>query len=264
MRDGRWKAKTLRQVLGAPRTAGLRYHNGTLYSATWEPILDRETHEHLKILLTLPGQVLPGKRRRSGDPVKFSYLLTGVLFCALCGQRMWSHPKSPGRRAYMCLKEKGGCGGTGRKAEPLEDFVRDAVFSALETPAFVHAMRGKWSEREQEAGQALLGTLCADEQKLTGLEDDFYDGLLDRAGYLRQRDRLISRIETSRNELARMAGRHALASLPPDLPATWEQADLAWRRRLIRAVVEKVWVYRVSCFGSNTFDPTSISIRWRL
>jgi len=164
----------------------------------------------------------------------------------------------------MCLKEKGGCGGTARKAETLEDFVREAVFTALETPEFVDAVRGRGSEQEQEAERTLLTALRADELKLAGLEDDYYDGLLDRAGYARQRDRLTSRIEAMKNELGRLTGRHTLASLPADLPAAWEKADLAWRRRLIKAVVEKVLVYRVSRFGSNTFDRTTIEIVWRV
>jgi DNA invertase Pin-like site-specific DNA recombinase len=102
-----WINTVLRRTLISPRIAGFREHAGQLVPAVWPAILDRETWEAVRAILTDPARVTA-----KGGPTK--YLLTGLLYCAKCGNRMF------GRRRvqrgyeytfYVCTNREGNIGG---------------------------------------------------------------------------------------------------------------------------------------------------------
>jgi hypothetical protein len=67
-----WTYTTIGQLLKSPRIAGLRQHQGEVIGkADWEPVIDRETWERVRAILTDPS-------RKHRAPVRF--LLTDFLY----------------------------------------------------------------------------------------------------------------------------------------------------------------------------------------
>jgi DNA invertase Pin-like site-specific DNA recombinase len=81
-----WTAPTLRKVLLSARVAGLREHGadpsgkvlGALTPAVWEGAIDRQTWDHVRSVLLNPERLT-----LRNTPTK--YLLTGLIFCGICG-----------------------------------------------------------------------------------------------------------------------------------------------------------------------------------
>jgi site-specific DNA recombinase len=91
-----WTAPTLRKVLLSARVAGLREHGadpsgkvlGALTPAVWEGAIDRQTWDHVRSVLLNPERLT-----LRNTPTK--YLLTGLVFCGVCGGRMLSAHGTP-------------------------------------------------------------------------------------------------------------------------------------------------------------------------
>ena len=70
-----------------------------------------------------------------------TYLLSGMLRCGRCGNRLFSQARhvNPDNRVrrYVCLKgpDHGGCGRLTRVAEPVEQLLTDAVLTRAGFPA---------------------------------------------------------------------------------------------------------------------------------
>jgi DNA invertase Pin-like site-specific DNA recombinase len=97
-----WSTRTLKRILCSPRVAGLREHNGTLHPATWSPIVPRAEWEAVKAILEDPA------RRTNDRGGVHRYLLTGLIFCGVCGNRLSGVRKDKdGYIGYMCRNKYG-------------------------------------------------------------------------------------------------------------------------------------------------------------
>lgn len=108
-KDGaNWSPKTLRGALTNPAPIGKRSHQGALYDATWEPIVDRADWERVVALLSDPAR----KERGKNFGTARKYPLSGVLSCALCGTTLTSMTASRLRgHSFVCSKiPYNGCG----------------------------------------------------------------------------------------------------------------------------------------------------------
>jgi len=70
---GLWGTVTLRRILTSPSIVGFRKHNGSLYPATWEPIISHEEWDQIRAILADPTRKPKGGR----GPI---YLLTGLIY----------------------------------------------------------------------------------------------------------------------------------------------------------------------------------------
>jgi hypothetical protein len=78
-----WSAETLREVLLRPRNAGLLVYRGKVVEgvqAPWEPIVDPEVFEAVRLLLTEPA-------RRTGPGAAPRWLGYGIYRCGVCTHR---------------------------------------------------------------------------------------------------------------------------------------------------------------------------------
>ena len=123
-----WSAATLRRVLLSPRVAGLRQDQGeVLGKAVWEPILDRETWELTKAILSDPARLKWKPAAR--------YLLTGGKIVDSLGRVMIARPSSGRRRCYVSLPDEKGRGmriGASEVDEMVLEMVRSVATSNLE------------------------------------------------------------------------------------------------------------------------------------
>lgn len=261
---GIWTTQKLRKLLLSPHVAGLRDYEGSLVPASWPAILDRETWDRLRLLLTAAD-----RRRYTGPAVwETRYVLSGLAVCALCGQPLKSRPTNRDTRAYACPKDRGGCGRIRRRADWLEDFVRDAVMTALDSPEVVKALRDEQDRLDEGAVSRLLAQLRQDQAALEELSRDYYvDRRIDRAQFHVSQDALTARVEATERELAQRAGTPGFLRLPEGgaeaIRAAWDAADVGWRRSLLATVVDRVVIHPVGK-GGHVFRPEAVEVRWRV
>jgi site-specific DNA recombinase len=267
-----WRTAVLRRLLLSPRIAGLRQHQGaTIGKATWPAIVDEATHERLKVLLTDPV------RQLNGGKLARSYLLTGLIYCGVCGQKLVARPREDKQRRYVCATgvNFNGCGKILRLAEPVENLVREQVFAALDSRDWDTALQA--ALRAAEEGEAkereLLAKLKADDAALEAAERAHFierdlDGrpVLSRPRFLRIKQQLEASMEETRRRLARVIGDQALTLFPKggeELRTAWEAGGLSWRRAFLTTYIERVVL--LPCLkGRNKFDPTKVKIVWRV
>jgi site-specific DNA recombinase len=286
-----WRPFTLRRILTSKRMIGVRVHNGDEYPAAWPAILDVETWERLYLLLTT-GDRMKGAARKGGR----SYLLTGMVFCGRCGDRVTTatiigygkrdHSDSVVRRRYYCraFDDRGvqvGCGKLSRLAEPVELLVSEAVLDVLDSPRMAEALRAA-AEDDEMAG--LLSDYQDRKLKLDDLVADYASGLLNREQLAQAKAIVEDAMEDLRRRMDKLSSGRALAALPVGrtIREAWEAADLDWRRTLVGLVVERVVIYPgrpgahrwpadddAELLGHTAgrqwqFDPGKVEIRWRV
>lgn len=197
-----WRAQGIRKMLVRPSTAGMTERQGQLYAGAWPAILTRKQWDAARVVL-----LDPKRNNRSFRQIAKHYPLAGLMFCGLCDRQLVSNPLR-GVPSFICSPTgRGGCGKIRIKSDFVERFlverIREHDVAALEEP-----------------GQARIRVA------LRQLQDDHYDGLLDRADFLRQSQRL----------------RGALAARRDGEPTRreWTDADL---RVVLRRALERVVVH---------------------
>lgn len=251
---GEWNSQKLRSMLRSPRLAGLREHRGEIVGeAVWPAIVDPAKHERLRAMMDA----------RRAPEREGKYLLTGMLRCAKCGERLYVRRRSVDRvRRYGCEKRPGdaACGGVHVIAEPLDAFITERVIDYLDSPALAAAL----DAHERKAETIDLDALRADESALEELSRDYYtERMISRAEYLAARDTLEGRIKAARGKMARTNGTGPLrALLGSDLRDAWAYEPIDWRRAVLAAVVDRI-IIGPAVRGRNAFDPARVSIEWR-
>jgi site-specific DNA recombinase len=246
-----------REILVSPRIAGLRRADAKLVPATWPAIIT--TEEHLELVSILG----PQRRQRPGGPTSHrKRLLGGLAFCGRCGHRL-TGKVSGNRRRYYCDPKLGGCGGLVRAAEPLETHVVRELLSELPQRLLEAANRAP--EHWESLGR-LLNARQADAGRLEGLEDLLADGLLDRAGYVRQRRRLQAKLEELDTQIAHVRAqaprRRLRGATIGEIEAEWERLDLEDKRALLADHITRITVMPVGR-GRHRVDRDSVEIVWK-
>jgi site-specific DNA recombinase len=177
-----------------------------------------------------------------------------------------ARPNKAGSPRYICAKAPGrpGCGGITVSAEPLEAFVAEAIFTALDSPSFSAALH---SLQVDDHNATLAEALHADEEALEQLHVDHYvDRIIDRAGFIVAKRALEDRITKAREQLARRSRRALLADLPLGAAAAraaWDRQDVEWRHAFVKVFLEAVRVHRGRP-GRLPFNPERVELVWRV
>lgn len=251
-----WTVTSLHRILVAPRTAGLRQHQGqTIGKADWSPILDETTHHQLRAILLDPDRRKNHSARR--------YLLTGYVFCGLCNAKLVARPRSDKARSYVCATGPGnsGCGKIRALAESLEDHVAAMIAEAVDSGALAAATVVEPTD-DDVTTTAEIGRV---EAELDALADDYADGAISRDTYKRAAARLDARRVDARKSLtagATVDRRASVLSDPAPLGERWQELNFDQRRVVIDAVVDRI-VVGPALKGRNFFDPDRVSISWR-
>lgn len=256
-KPGTWSYQVLQRLLSSGRVAGLRRHRGEIVGpASWEPIIDRDTHERLR------ARLAPG--RRTGPRVR-TRLLTGLVVCGRCGVRLYARSREGGRRYYRCEAEPGrgqgtACGRLSVVSDPVDVFVGQEVIDTIEGARLGDALAAL---RGQVTGADVVAGLTEDEARLEELATDYASGDLTRAEWRAARGKLVERIEAARARLTADRGLEALAGIPEGVAAWWEAADLQARRVVVEALVDRVVVAPIGSRSGGRFDPDRVTVEWR-
>lgn len=258
----RWSPHVVRRLLMSARISGRRSHHGVIVAdAEWGAIITPEDSDKLRELLSDPARTT----NPAGNARK--YLLSGMLFCGLCGRRMLARPQGDRKRSYVCADV--GMAHLRVIAEPLELYVREAAFDYLsEFTELAAALRrpaeADGSERLREA--RLWSELRNYQASLEDVESRFYvHRKMPEATFERVRRELEANIDGVKTQLGRMREAAVVLSMPTTADAArtwWDERSLHWRRQLVSLLVERVTI-GPGVRGRNTFDPGRVAVTWR-
>lgn len=243
-----WDVSSLRTMFESPAVGGMLTdrETGEVIRDDVEGPLDRATWERL---------MLNFASRRRGAPAT-EHLLSGLLWCAECGGRMYGsplkackpYPDGSVRRNYVCqrrIKAGEGCGRTRIDGLYADEFVRALVLARVGDPRHVERVQ-MVSERRHEARRAIL-------KELSDLNAEI-DSVTAKTGTsaLWTAARVNKALENFEPLVADAQARlDALGDVEDDSAhidamSDWEAANLDQRRALIRrAVPEGVYVKRM-------------------
>jgi len=254
----RWTNARLRQMLVNPRYAGYRRHLGKLYPAQWDAVVDPDLWERARAILEDPAR---NTNLRGRAP---AYLLTGLVFCGVCGSRMRGRA---GRRdsthvgaAYVCQGQgKDGRHCTSRLLERVDQEVTERLLYRLESPQFAE-MAGT---PEEDPTREIYAVLAHDQGLLDRLEDKVAQELISPPAAKRNRAEIEQRMDRNRERLARLGGNRVLAHIPPNLRDVWPDLSLDRRRAILSAVIERVLILPQGRGHAQAFDPEKVRCLWK-
>ena len=227
---GKWSMERVRQMLRNGRYAGVVEYRGHVIDATpdWEPIIsERVWDDYLA--------VREGRTRAGSWSTSTKHLLSGLLVCGVCGERMLARPDR-GRQVYACTTNW--CTSIG--ADDVEPVVEGVVLARLADPRIVAALRT--TPDTAPVQQELAGL----RKRLKDLTDLVADGLLDRRRARQQAQALGTKIESLEKRLKAMRRESPLTDLAMarSIPTKWRNLDLMAQRRVIEELGLRVSIQK--------------------
>lgn len=257
--DGRpWLSGTLRGLLSSGRIAGLRRHRGQIIGpAAWEPIISEG--DHARVLARMAERATTGAR----SPRR--YLLSGLLRCGRCDNRLFSAARQD-RRRYVCSSgpDHHGCGKLTVVAPPVEELIADAVLYRLDSPEMADALAGRAAA--DEATAAIAEQLAGDQAQLQDLAAMYGRKVIGVREWMAARNPIEARIRDAERRMARATRNQALAGLPGNgsaLRARWSDLNLDRQHAIVAAVLDHA-VIRPGSAGARALDPSRVQPIWRL
>jgi site-specific DNA recombinase len=255
-----WNHSTVRRTILNPRYAGLRAYRGEAVGpATWPALVDEDTFEAVKAILSLP------ERRTTANTAR-KYLLPSLALCGRCGSDVTTGHTRHGKRVYVCRRSK--C--VSRKAEPVDALigggeiegtpVRGLVVERLSRPDALDLLR----EHDTDDTAAHRSKAQAIRERLDDLATGLEEGVLTLAAVRRSSDRL--RVELAAVEARIAAATHADVLGPlvtaSDVEQAWKGYDLQQKRAVVEALMTITLLPPER--GWQPFDPATVVIEWRV
>ncbi|KZS72308.1 serine recombinase [Mycobacterium kansasii] len=258
-----WQTSAVRQILCSGRIAGLREHRGEVIGpAAWPAIITPAERD--RVLARMAARALTKTRAAR------TYLLSGMLRCGRCGNRLFSQARhvNPDNRVrrYVCLKgpDHGGCGRLTVVAEPVEGVLTGAVLTRLDSPHLAKALAGQ-SHPDRDVA-ALAAAVEADQARLDELAALYADGAVSAREWIAARDPITARISHARREIAAATDTTAvyeLAGTGGILREQWPDLELGRQQAIIKAVLDHA-VIAAGTPGSRSLDINRVQPHWRI
>jgi DNA invertase Pin-like site-specific DNA recombinase len=254
---GAWRTSTLRDVLRSGRIAGLREHRGQVVGpAMWASIITEGDRN--RVIARMDAKAVSGRR----TPRR--YVLSGLLRCGRCGNRLYSSVRVTTRR-YVCKTgpDHGGCGRMTVVAEPVEQLIADAVLVRLSSPDLAHALAGRASADEQSA--ALAEQIAADRDQLDELATLYGTKAIVASEWMSARNPIEQRLREGERRLFRATSTTALdglIGLEGALGAQWADLNLDRQHAVIATLLDHA-VITPGTPGARSLDPARVQPHWR-
>jgi site-specific DNA recombinase len=259
-RGARWNSTTLKQLLLRPSLAGLTVHRGQVVGrapADSPRVLDEDTHERIKAVLTDPA------RRSAPHGRAPKYLLGGIARCGRCGGvmaravgRMTTTKAGGAKRqppSYVCTE----CYRVRRKQTDVDALVEGIVVGRMQMPDAAQL----FATGDPALLQKARDTIQAVDARLANAADMFATGDIDAV----QLTRITERLRRDRAQAAAALD----AALPPAVPADLIGPDArqVWARLSMdvkRAVLDALVTVTILRAGSGkAFDPDTVQFDWK-
>lgn len=246
---GAWRHDNVRGVLKNPRYAGLRTYRGEVVGpATWPALVDNDTVEAVRAILSLP-------ERRTTLTTARKYLLPSLALCWKCGSDVATGHTRHGKRVYVCRANK--C--ISRKAEPVDEFVEAVVVARLAQPDAANLMSASGGDELRVLKAKASGIHERLDDLATGLEE----GILTLPAVRKSSARLKAELASVEADMAAAVPTDALGPLvaTQDVGKVWAEFDLAQRRQVVDALMTVTLLKPEA--GRRDFDPESVRVEWK-
>lgn len=271
--DPLWNSTTLKQMLLRPSLAGLTIHQGQVVGRTPADnprVIDEDTHERIKAVLTDPG------RRTAPAGREPKYLLGGIARCGrstgglddagelvLCGGVMVRGVGRLTRQAngrtkrqpssYVC----GECYRVRRKQDLVDALVEGIVVGRLQMPDAAQL----FTRGDPAALQAGRDAIEAIDARMANAADMYATGSIDAA----QLTRITERLRVDRTQASAVVEAALPAAVPaeligPNARQVWDELPMDSKR----AVLDTLVTVTILPSGSGkAFDPEAVQVVWR-
>lgn len=254
--QGKWQITSLQGMLTGDSLLGRMKYRGNLVQdaeglpdSVWEPILDLETLQRLRARIADP-------RKPSARPQrpKVSRLLSGFVFCGLCGSKMHVNADRRGDASYRCSGPVNGveCRAPRITASGLEKYVADRFLG-------VAGGAPEFEIIEEIADSGTSAEIAELEALIREAATDFARPGADRVALSRRVDSLEARANELRSLPANVTERRTPTGRT--LAQAWEADGLDLRRKLLGEAIDHVEIAERSVRGPR-FDESRVSIRW--
>jgi len=258
--DPLWNSTTLKQMLLRANLAGLIVHRKQVVGRTPADaprIIDEDTHERLKAVLTNPA------RRTSPAGREPKYLLGGIARCGRCGGVMvrqvgrMTTTKSGGSKrqppSYACVE----CYRVRRKQEDVDAVVEGIVVGRLQMPDAAQL----FTQGDPAALQAARDTVDAIDARMANAADMFAAGDIDAA----QLTRITERLRADRAAAAADVDKALPAAVPAELVGAnarqvWDGLSMDVKRAILDILVT---VTIMPSGSGTTFNPDTVQVVWK-
>lgn len=268
-----WNTTTLKQLLLRPSLAGLIVHRGQVVGRAADDaprIIDEDTHERLKAVLTDPA------RRTAFVGREPKYLLGGIARCGrptgelddageplLCGGVVVRAVGRKTRQANGGVKQQppsyvcNQCYRVRRKQELVDKLVEGVVLGRLQMPDAAQL----FTQGDPAALQAARDAMDAADAKLANAADMFAAGSIDAA----QLTRITERLRADRAVAAAAVDAALPAAVPAELVGAnarqvWDGLSMDVKRAVVDTLVSVVILPTGS---GGVFDPDTVQVTWR-
>jgi site-specific DNA recombinase len=249
---------------------GTLVYNSEEHRATWPAVISPE--EHTLMVARFKENTQPWAH---GPVAGRSYLLTGLIYCGVCGALAKGKGRfqSPGKyqRRYGCHStnnagERVSCGKVFRGSDPVDTLVIEAVLERFDSPEVARALAEP--EGDPEELDQLVKTLTHLQEHRKNLVLEYGRGEHSKTDYramLQAADASIEEIHTNVRKLQSSQTTSLLTGVQTVREA-WQDATLDWQRNVIKLLVEKVVIHPCQQPKRNwrgwRFDPDFVEIVW--
>lgn len=264
--------------LDNPEGNGTLVHttSGTKHRARWRGLITADEHELLVSTFDRNGQ-----KHQHGMVRGRQYVLSGIAVCGgtyeghMCGAPMYGSarkmPDGSYRQRYRCKglnahAERIGCGKTFRDMLALDEYVVEAVLSKLDTPEVAAALA---PEEDGEQAAQLTRKIATLRKRRDLLRKQYARGDIEELlDYKAMRSEVDTAIEEAQADLSKLRTTRALSLLPADgrIREAWADANIEWRRSVIKLVVERVVILprprQTRKYKGHNFNPDYVRIEW--
>lgn len=232
-----WTRDSIRGIYRSGRIAGLvTYQRKVVGPANGPAILDRAEWEAVQEA----ARHAPGR-----PPAARRHVLSGFVFCALCGATMVVQGAS-----YVCVQQRQGCGGVKRN-KPWLDALVDGYISEK-----VGAMEAVEAEPVSDARRGVIENL---EARLSALRSEFEAGRVAPEDYFPSLSAMRGRVNELRKQEAEGARRAAVAG-PARPTDAWQHGSLTVRRGIVAGLIAGIYVKPVGRIGRRPIPCDSVEI----
>jgi site-specific DNA recombinase len=250
-----WTITQLRERLANPAYAGIRTYKGdAVAQGDWEPVISMETWERFK--------ATKARRKTRHDWSNHTkYLLSGIIFCGICGGRMLARPEYGRKQAdgtkrvtmtYQCTANW--C--VSRNLERVDEVVQGVLVARLSRPDAVNLVKPKTDV------QPLIIESHELRQRRDDLATALAEGALTLAAVRSASVGLDSQITALQERISNAEGDTQLTSLmlAVDVGHHWHKKLNLTQQRAIVATLTKVTINKQA--NTRMFDPQDVAIEW--
>ena len=188
-------------LLRNPLYIGKLRYKGEIIENFCEPLVDEDLFHVVQEVNRKAAARYPHPRAATSF-----YLLSGLVYCGICGHKMNGHARGAGPRVYLCtlVKSRNECLAKPVRAEKLEEMVIERVMGILDKPQLIQDVMAKYQEQAGEKMDEWHAQLLILLKQLMGLEkekENLVKAIREGKGVARSLVSELEKIEAEEEEL---------------------------------------------------------------